>query len=102
MGNKLAAPILGRNGEPATSIFDFDVENIDGTTTKLSDYADKKKVYYIVNVASEWGLTKKNYEEMQILYDKYNKCGLELFAFPCNNVSFSDVFCYVFQSFGIT
>ena len=53
MGNKMASPILGRNGEPATSIFDFDVQNIDMSMTKLSDYADKKKVFYIVNVASE-------------------------------------------------
>jgi glutathione peroxidase-family protein len=30
-------------------------------------------------------LTNKNYEELRILYEKYNSKGLEILAFPCNN-----------------
>lgn len=54
MGNKgsTTSSVMGRNGEPAKSIFDFDVENIDGKTVPLKDF-EGKKVYYVVNVATQ-------------------------------------------------
>jgi len=38
-----------------------------------------------VNVASQCGLTKRNYAELQEVYEKYSPQGLEILAFPCNN-----------------
>ena len=78
--------VKGRNGQIATSIFDFDIENIDSKSVSMETFKGKK-IYYVVNVATNWGLTKKNYAEMQILYDRYSTLGLEILAFPCNNVS---------------
>jgi len=49
---------------------------------KMSDY--QGKVLLIVNVASEWGLTKTNYEQLNVLYEKYNSKGLEIIAQPSN------------------
>jgi hypothetical protein len=52
------------------SIFEFDVEGIDEKALSLSNYKGKK-AYLIVNVASQCGLTSKNYAELQELYEKY-------------------------------
>lgn len=38
----------------------------------------------VVNVATNWGLTDKNYRQMVQLYEKYSSEGLEILAFPCN------------------
>lgn len=39
----------------------------------------------IVNVASECGLTDKNYEQLNYLYQRYGKSqGLRILAFPSN------------------
>lgn len=69
MGNSNATPILNSAGEPATSIFQFNVPAIDGGEVSLSTFRGKK-AYLVVNVASKWGLTKKNYEEMKTLYER--------------------------------
>ena len=63
------------------SIFDFQVENHENKKINLSDFSGKK-AYVIVNVASAWGLTKLNYAELQMLYEKYSNSGLEILAFP--------------------
>ena len=57
---------------PVGSIFDFTVENINGESIALSSYKGKS-VYYIVNVASKWGLTKANYEGKVALYEQYQE-----------------------------
>ena len=44
--------VFGKYGKAATSIFDFDVENNDGTTVSLDSFKGKK-MYYVVNVASQ-------------------------------------------------
>ena len=41
-------------------------------------------VTIMVNVASEWGLTKREYTQLQELYEKYQKDGLRIVAFPSN------------------
>ncbi|KGN53059.1 probable phospholipid hydroperoxide glutathione peroxidase [Cucumis sativus] len=66
----------------SNSIFDFTVKDIRGNDVSLSEY--KGKVLLIVNVASECGLTKSNYKELNVLYDKYKNQGFEILAFPCN------------------
>ncbi|XP_060526839.1 uncharacterized protein LOC132702303 [Cylas formicarius] len=67
----------------AKSIYDFTVKDIKGKDVSLEKY--KGHVCVIVNVASQCGLTKSNYEELNELYDKYgeDKC-LRILAFPCN------------------
>ncbi|KAK9872388.1 hypothetical protein WA026_017846 [Henosepilachna vigintioctopunctata] len=67
----------------ATSIYDFVVKNINGEVISLEKY--KGNVCLIVNVASECGFTKNNYEELNEIFDLYGESkGLRILAFPCN------------------
>jgi len=66
----------------AGSIYEFKVEDIDGNTVSLEKY--KGNVCLIVNVASKWGLTDKNYTQLQALYEEFADKGLRILAFPCN------------------
>jgi len=66
----------------AKSIYEFDVKDIDGNTITLDKY--KGKVCLIVNVASKWGFTNKNYTQLQALHAKLAEKGLAILAFPCN------------------
>lgn len=66
------------------SLFDFTVKDAKGAALPLSSFKGKKAIL-IVNVASKWGLTRSNYEELVALYSKYSKDGLEIIAFPCNS-----------------
>lgn len=69
MGNWNPAPILNSAGQPATSFFEFNVPSSGGEVS-LSNYKGKN-VYLIVNVASNCGLTERNYEELKIIHDRY-------------------------------
>ena len=71
-----------KDWKDAKSIYEFVANDIDGTSLSLNKF--EGKVLIITNVASKCGLTKKNYEELQELYDKYKDQGLEILAFPCN------------------
>lgn len=54
-----------------TSIFNFTVDSIDSTVPiSLSEFQGKK-VYLVVNVASQCGLTNTNYIQLQNIYDKF-------------------------------
>jgi glutathione peroxidase len=68
-------------GVNAKSIFEISVTNIDGQTTTLAPY--RGRVLVIVNVASSCGYTGQ-YEGLQALYAKYQKRGLTVLGFPCN------------------
>ena len=63
------------------SIYDFKVKARDGSEVALSDY--KGKVLLIVNTATGCGFTPQ-YDELQDLYDEFQKDGLEILDFPCN------------------
>lgn len=63
------------------SIYDFSVKTQDGSEAALSDY--RGKVLLIVNTATGCGFTPQ-YDELQDLYDEYQKDGLEILDFPCN------------------
>uniref|UniRef100_A0A913ZZ30 Glutathione peroxidase n=1 Tax=Patiria miniata TaxID=46514 RepID=A0A913ZZ30_PATMI len=66
-----------------TNIYGFTVKDIDGNEVSLSKY--KGHVALIVNVASQCGLTNKNYAQLQELHAKYAESkGLRILAFPCN------------------
>jgi glutathione peroxidase len=65
----------------ATPLQDVKIKDIDGKETSLKAYSGK--VLLVVNVASRCGLTPQ-YEQLQAVYLKYQKQGLEVLGFPCN------------------
>ncbi|XP_029679567.1 probable phospholipid hydroperoxide glutathione peroxidase isoform X2 [Formica exsecta] len=69
--------------ESATSVYNFDADDIMGNNISLEKY--RNHVLIIVNVASNCGLTDINYKQLQELYNKYNnREGLRILAFPSN------------------
>ncbi|PIC50508.1 hypothetical protein B9Z55_001380 [Caenorhabditis nigoni] len=77
----------------SSSVYDFTVKNANGDDVTLSQY--KGKVLIIVNVASQCGLTNKNYTQLKELLDVYKKDGLEVLAFPCNQFAGQEPSCEV-------
>ena len=72
--------------DPATlatgPIIDQEVETLEGTKAKLSDY--RGKALLLVNVASECGYTPQ-YAQLQELYGRYKDRGLVVLGFPSND-----------------
>jgi len=68
--------------KPAASIYDFEMDDIDGNPVKLADY--RGRVLLIVNVASECGYTPQ-YAGLQAIYEKYRDRGFTVLGFPANN-----------------
>jgi glutathione peroxidase len=72
------------NNEPKdsiTSIHQFSVKALDGSTINFADFKGKKIL--IVNTASRCGYTGQ-YKDLQALYEKY-KDKLVIVGFPANN-----------------
>jgi len=65
----------------AESIYDIKLKDIDGKDTTLAAY--KGKVVFIVNVASQCGLTPQ-YNALEATYEKYKDKGFVVLGFPCN------------------
>lgn len=63
------------------SIYDFSVKAQGGSDVALADY--KGKVLLIVNTATGCGFTPQ-YDELQDIYEEFEKDGLEILDFPCN------------------
>ena len=61
--------------------FDFDIEDINEELIYLSKY--KNKTVLLVNVASNCGF-KKQYKELQSLYEKYKDKGFMVLGVPSN------------------
>ncbi len=61
--------------------YDFEVKDIEGKPTPLSQY--KGKPLLIVNVASRCGYTPQ-YEGLQKLHETFGPKGLVVMGFPCN------------------
>ena len=59
----------------------FKMNSLDGKEVDLSKY--QGKVVMVVNVASKCGLTPQ-YKQLQALHEKYEKDGLVILGFPCN------------------
>lgn len=55
---------------------------IDGTGVSMDQF--KGDVVVVVNVASKWGLTKREYTQLGKLADEFGDRGLKILAFPCN------------------
>lgn len=67
---------------PAKTVYDFKVKDIEGKEVSLSKY--KGKVLMFVNVASHCGNTPQ-YREIEAIYKKYSDKGLVVLGFPANN-----------------
>ncbi|QXZ08638.1 glutathione peroxidase [Comamonas sp. Y33R10-2] len=65
----------------ANSIYDFEATDIQGRSVPLSQY--RGKVLLIVNTASACGFTPQ-YKGLQALHEQYEKQGLVVLGFPCN------------------
>ena len=63
------------------SIYDIEVETLDGTTKTLAEHAGK--VMLIVNTASQCGFTPQ-YAGLQKLHERLAGRGLVVLGFPCN------------------
>ncbi|MFC5451627.1 glutathione peroxidase [Paenibacillus aestuarii] len=63
------------------SFYNFIANSIDGKFADLSIY--RGKVLLIVNTASRCSYSRQ-FADLQKLYEKYRKQGLEILAFPCN------------------
>ncbi|XP_045480059.1 phospholipid hydroperoxide glutathione peroxidase-like [Harmonia axyridis] len=73
----------GIDYKEAKSIYYFTVNDLDGEPVCLEKY--EGNVCIIVNIASECGLTKTNFEELKQLHKNYAESkGLRILAFPCN------------------
>ena len=64
------------------TFFDLNIESISGETINFRDF--ENKVVLIVNTASYCGFTNQ-YEELQVLSDRYNKKGLIVLGVPSNS-----------------
>ena len=86
------------------SIYDIDIDRIDGQALNLKDFIGKYLL--IVNVASKCGFTSQ-YKELQALYETYNK-DLVVIGVPCNQFghqepgSASDIKTFCDVNFGVT
>lgn len=63
------------------TIYDFKETDIHGNIVDFNEY--KNKVLLIVNVASKCG-NRKQYPELEALYQKYKDQGFVVLGFPCN------------------
>jgi glutathione peroxidase len=69
------------SSESNKTLFDFNINSIDGDQINLSKF--KGKTILIVNVASKCGFTKQ-YTDLQNLYELYKDKGLIIIGIPSN------------------
>jgi len=86
------------------SIYDFEVEGLDGNAIRFQQFKGKKIL--IVNTASRCGLTPQ-YEDLEKLYKSYSK-NLVIVGFPANNFmgqepgSNADIKAFCQKNYGVT
>jgi len=62
--------------------YDFEFNDLDGSVLSLSEF--KNNIILVINVASQCGFTKQ-YEDMQNIWEKYQKIGLVVIGIPSND-----------------
>jgi len=62
--------------------YDFSFTDLDGSSLNLSEY--KNKILIVVNVASQCGFTNQ-YEDMQKVWEKYQKKNVIVLGVPSND-----------------
>ena len=72
----------GVSGNYDKLAYDFSFNDLDGSLLNLSEYKDK--VIIVVNVASQCGFTSQ-YEDMQKIWEKYQKKGVIMLGVPSND-----------------
>ena len=70
------------------NLYDLSAIDIDGNNASLAPY--KGTVSLVINVATNWGTTKANYECMQSLQKQYEGKPVNLLLFPCNQFLFQE------------
>jgi len=65
----------------ATNFFSLSATTLSGEAVQFSQY--KGKVVLVVNVASKWGYTDRDYKELNELQNVFPD-NLAILAFPCN------------------
>ncbi|KAM7542395.1 hypothetical protein Aperf_G00000002991 [Anoplocephala perfoliata] len=70
------------NASKDNSFYSFEALDINGNKVSMEKY--RGKVVLVVNVASNCGLTNKNYPQLQELYNRYSSKGFCILGFPCN------------------
>ena len=70
------------NGNYKKLAYDFSFSDLDGTKMNLSEF--KNNVLLVTNVASKCGFTSQ-YEDLQTLWEKYEKKGLIVIGVPSNS-----------------
>ncbi|MFH4980840.1 hypothetical protein AB6A40_007549 [Gnathostoma spinigerum] len=75
------------------TVYQFSVKDADGKEVSLEKYRGHPLI--IVNVASECGLTSKNYTQLKEIMDKYKEQGLCIAAFPCNQFAGQEPKCEI-------
>lgn len=78
----ISLSMLATTEKPIDTVYQFELNNIDGEATPLSKY--EGNVLLIVNTASKCGYTPQ-YEGLQSLYKQYKDKGLVVLGFPANN-----------------
>ena len=70
------------SGDYSKLAYEFSFNDLDGSPLKLSEY--KNKVVVVINVASQCGFTSQ-YEDMQEIWEKYEKKGVVMLGVPSND-----------------
>jgi len=88
------------------SLYDFSAYDINGNLVDFKQFIGKTCL--IVNVASEWGFTDREYKQLQKIYEKYKDNGFVVLAFPCNQFgeqepgSNQEIKKFVKEKYGVT
>ena len=67
--------------------YDFNFNDLDGNILSLSEY--KNKIIIVINVASQCGFTNQ-YEDMQNIWEKYQKKGIIMLGIPSNDFGYQE------------
>ena len=89
MGGVIAKMVFKNGKETVSSnynsLWEIPATTIDGSKLdSLASIVSGKNAVLVVNVASKWGLTDKNYRQMVAMHGELADQGFEILTFPCN------------------